>query len=72
MIQVQVRIPEGLLEKIDEWIKEGKYNSRSEAIRYVLMLYEEKEKTREFYKMLVERSREAKEKTEDLIPLDEI
>jgi Ribbon-helix-helix protein, copG family. len=72
MIQVQVRIPEELLEKIDEWIKEGKYNSRSEAIRYVLMLYEEKEKTREFYKMLVERSREAKEKTEDLIPLDEI
>ena len=72
MIQVQVRIPEGLLEKIDEWIEEGKYNSRSEAIRYVLMLYEEKEKTREFYKMLVERSREAKEKTEDLIPLDEI
>jgi Ribbon-helix-helix protein, copG family. len=72
MVQVQVRIPEGLLEKIDEWIEEGKYNSRSEAIRYVLMLYEEKEKTREFYKMLVERSREAKEKTEDLIPLDEI
>jgi len=28
--------------------------------------------TREFYRMLVERSREAKEKTEDLIPLDEI
>ena len=72
MVQVQVRIPEELLEKIDEWIKEGRYNSRSEAIRYVLMLYEEKEKTREFCRMLVERSREAKEKTEDLIPLDEI
>lgn len=72
MAQVQVRIPEELLEKIDEWIEEGKYSSRSEAIRHILMLYEEKEKTREFYRMLVERSREAKEKTEDLIPLDEI
>ncbi len=72
MAQVQVRIPEELLEKIDEWIREGKYKSRSEAIRHILMLYEEKEKTKEFYRMLVEKSREAKKNTEDLIPLDEI
>lgn len=72
MAQVQVRIPEELLEKIDEWIEEGKYKSRSEAIRHILMLYEEKEKTKEFYRMLVEKSREAKKNTEDLIPLDEI
>jgi len=72
MVQVQVRIPEELLEKIDELVKEGRYKSRSEAIRHILMLYEEREKTREFYRMLVERSREAEENTDELIPLDEI
>ena len=44
VVQAQVRIPEELLEKIDEWIEESKYNSRSEAIKYVLMLHEEKER----------------------------
>jgi len=68
MVQVQIRISEEDAKKIDEWVKKGKFRSRSDAIRNILMLYEEKEKTREFYMMLVKRSREA----EDFIPLDEI
>ncbi|HDH81675.1 MAG TPA: ribbon-helix-helix protein, CopG family [Thermoplasmatales archaeon] len=70
MVQVQVRIPENLLERMDEWIEEGKFKSRSDAIRMILSQYEEREKTREFYKLLTERSREAKEHPEDLIPLE--
>ena len=70
MIQVQVRIPENLLERMDEWIEEGKFKSRSDAIRMILSQYEEREKTREFYKLLTERSRETKEHPEDLILLE--
>jgi len=70
MVQVQVRVPENLLQTLDEWIKEGRFKSRSDAIRIILSQYEEREKTREFYKLLTERSREAKEHQERLIPLE--
>ena len=70
MTQVQVRIPKNLLEKLDEWIEEGKFKSRSDAIRVVLSQYEEREKTREFFKLLTERSKESKEHPEHLIPLE--
>ncbi len=33
MIIVQVRIPKKVIEKIDEFVKEGYYSSRSEYIR---------------------------------------
>ena len=70
MSQVQVRVPEKLLEVLDGWIKEGRFKSRSDAIRVILSQYEERERTREFYRMLNERSREAREHPEDLIPLE--
>lgn len=72
MTQVQVRMPEKLLIEIDKWISEGRFKSRSDAVKTIISLYEEREKTREFYKMLVERSTEAKEKRAVLIPLEEI
>lgn len=53
-------------------VSEGKFKSRSDAIRTIVAFYQEREKTREFYKMLIERSDEAKEKPEILIPLEEI
>lgn len=70
MIQVQVRLPENLVKRLDSWIKEGRFKSRSDAIRAVLTQCEEREKTREFYKMLNERSKEAKEHPEILVPLE--
>ncbi len=70
MVQVQVRVPESLLKSMDEWVKEGKFKSRSDAIRMVLSQYEERERTREFFKMLNERSKEAKEHPENLVPLE--
>jgi len=72
MTQVQVRMPEKLLDEIDRWVAEGRFKSRSDAIKTIVSLYEEREKTRAFYKMLLERSREAEEKPETLVPLEEI
>ena len=72
MKQVQVRMPEKLVKEIDKWVTEGRFKSRSDAIKTIVALYEERERTREFYKMLVERSKEAKEKPEILVPLEEI
>ena len=64
MVQVQVRMPKGMVEGIDRWIREGRYSSRSEAIKMVVALFQEMERERAFYGMLMERSREAKEKPE--------
>jgi Arc/MetJ-type ribon-helix-helix transcriptional regulator len=68
--QVQVRVPEELLKEIDRWIAEKRFSSRSDAIRTIIAVYSEMEKTRQFYRMLSERSREAGEHPEMLIPLN--
>ena len=70
MTQVQVRVPDKLIDSLDEWVEEGRFKSRSDAIRTVLSQYEEKEKTRYFYEMLNKRSKEAKEHPDKLIPLE--
>lgn len=69
-MQVQVRIPKQLLNVLDAWIEEGRFTSRSDAIRIVLSQYEERERTRAFYKLLSQRSQEAKEHPDSLIPLE--
>jgi len=72
MVQVQLRVPEELVEDIDRWVKEGRFKSRSDAIKTILIMHRERERTREFYKMLVERSDEARKRPELLIPLEEL
>jgi len=72
MAQVQLRLPEKTLEQIDQWVKEGKFKNRSDAIKTIISLYEEREKTRQFYEMLQKRSKEAKDHPERLIPLEEV
>ena len=72
MVQVQLRLPEKMIEEIDTWVAEGKFKSRSDAIKSIISLYEEREKTREFYKMLLKRSEEAKKHPEILVPLEEV
>lgn len=69
-VQIQVRVPRKVVEDIDRWISEGRFANRSEAIKTVLTLYEEREKTRQFYQMLVKRSKEAKKKTYALLPFE--
>ncbi|MFA7080668.1 MAG: ribbon-helix-helix domain-containing protein [Candidatus Bathyarchaeia archaeon] len=72
MAQVQLRLPEKTLQQIDQWVSEGKFKSRSDAIKTIISLYEEKEKTRQFYEMLHKRSQEAKEQPEKLVPLEDV
>ncbi len=69
--QVQVRIPKEMVEEIDRWVTEGRFASRSEAIKTIVTLYNERERTRRFYQMLSMRSNEAKKRRDLLIPLDE-
>lgn len=70
MISVNVRVPEGLVKPIDAWVKQGKFASRSDAIKSMIAFYEEREKTRQFLAMLDQRSREAHENPDSLIPLE--
>ncbi len=70
MVQVQLRLSEDTVKEIDEQVRKGKFKSRSEAIRTMIALHQEREKTREFYRMLTDRSREAKETPEILIPFE--
>jgi len=70
--QVQVRIPEELVREIDHWIAEGRFSSRSEAVKTIVTLYKEREKTRRFYEMLSKESEGAKKHPESLIPVEVI
>ncbi|MCW4006186.1 MAG: ribbon-helix-helix domain-containing protein [Candidatus Bathyarchaeota archaeon] len=72
MGQVQLRLPEKTVAEIDNWIAQGKFKSRSDAIKTIIALYEEREKTRQFYTMLNKRSQEAKDHPETLIPIEDI
>jgi len=72
MTQVQLRLPQKTIEEIDQWVKEGRFKSRSDAIKTIISLYEERERTREFLAMLRTRSEEAEKRPETLIPLEEV
>ena len=72
MAQVQLRLSQKTLEELDRWIAEGRFKNRSDAIRTILNYYQEREKTREFYKLLLKRSEEAKKHPEALIPLEDL
>jgi Arc/MetJ-type ribon-helix-helix transcriptional regulator len=72
MVQVQVRVPERFVKEIDRWVSEGRYASRSDAIKTILAIHEERERTRQFYSMLAQRGREAHAKSVILVRLDEI
>jgi Arc/MetJ-type ribon-helix-helix transcriptional regulator len=70
--QVQVRIPEELAKELDRWIAEGKFSSRSEAVKTIVALYNEREQTRKFYDTLLRESEKARKHPESLIPLYDV
>jgi len=72
MVQVQLRLSEKMLEQIDRWVAEGRFKTRSDAIKTIISLYYEREKTREFFRMLVKRSEEARKHPEVLVSLEEL
>jgi len=70
--QVQLRLSRETLEEIDRWVAEGRFKSRSDAIKTIISFYEEREKTREFFKMLMKHSEEVRKHPESLVPLEEL
>ncbi len=70
--QVQVRIPDDLVKELDRWIAEGRFSSRSEAVKTIVALYKERERTRKFYEMLTRRSEDARRHPERLVPLKDV
>jgi len=65
-------MPEKTVSDIDRWIAEGRFASRSDAIKTIVALYQERERTRRFYELLLKRSKEVREKPEILVPLEEV
>jgi Arc/MetJ-type ribon-helix-helix transcriptional regulator len=39
-----------VVQEIDKWISEGRFVNRGEAIKTILVLYQEMDRTREFYR----------------------
>ena len=72
LAQVQLRLPQKTLEEIDHWVAEGRFKNRSDAIKSIINYYQEREKTRDFFNMLLKRSEEAKQHPESLIPIEEL
>ena len=71
MAQVQLRLPEEMIAEIDSWVAEGRFKSRSDAIKTIITIYQERKKTRKFYELLNKRSEQAKRHPEKLIPPEE-
>jgi len=65
-------MPDELIHEIDKLVARGRFASRSDAIKTIVALHQERERTREFYKMLVQRSKDAREKPEILLPLEAV
>ena len=72
MIPVNVRLPEALVKPIDKWVDEGRFASRSDAVKTMIALYEEKEKTRRFLEMLNSESEYADKHPEKLVSIEDI
>jgi len=70
--QVQVRTPKELVDEIDKWVSDGRFSSRSEAVKTIVAIYNEREQTRRFYQKLTGRSDEARKNPKILVPLDEV
>ncbi len=69
-VQVQLRVPKTMAAELDRWVRQGRFASRSDAIKTILSLYEERQHTRQFARMLYQRSKEARENPAKLVLLD--
>jgi Arc/MetJ-type ribon-helix-helix transcriptional regulator len=72
LAQVQLRLSQKTLQEIDRWVAEGRFKSRSDAIKTIISFYEEREKTRKFYEMLLKHSEEARRHPESLVSAEEL
>lgn len=58
--------------ELDYWIAEGRFSSRSEAVKTIVALYTERERTRKFYQMLEKESESVRKRPESLVPLTDV
>jgi Arc/MetJ-type ribon-helix-helix transcriptional regulator len=65
-------MPDQIVKELDQWVEEGKFKSRSDAVKTILALYEERVKTMEFFKMLAKRSKDYDDNPKTFIPIDDI
>jgi Arc/MetJ-type ribon-helix-helix transcriptional regulator len=72
LAQVQLRLPQKTLEEIDNWVAQGRFKNRSDAIKSIINYYQEREKTCDFFNLLLKRSEDAKQHPETLIPIEEL
>jgi len=72
LAQVQLRLPQKTLEEIDNWVAQGRFKNRSDAIKSIINYYQEREKICDFFNLLLKRSEEAKQHPESLIPIEEL
>ncbi len=70
MIQVLLKLPKKMIEEIDRWVEEGRYKNRSDAIKTILSIHMEREKTREFLDMLNKHRKESEKNPHILISLE--
>jgi Arc/MetJ-type ribon-helix-helix transcriptional regulator len=61
-----------MVKDIDNWVAGGRFASRSEAIKTIVALYNERERIRKFYQVLSTRSDEAEQYPENLISLEKV
>ena len=61
-VSVQLRIPKQSIQHIDAQVKAGRFKSRSDAIKHMVTVFEEKEKIQQFLQLLLARSNEAQER----------
>jgi len=52
---VQVRIPREMVKGLDRWVEEGRFANRSEAVKTIVALYNERERVRDFYEARMSR-----------------
>ncbi len=71
-IPVQLRLPQQTVKGIDEDVRNGRFKSRSDAIRYILQWFEERENTLRIMGKLEKISAEAKKNPEKWVRLDDL
>lgn len=71
-VSIQLRVPRSTVKTIDGLIHEGRFKSRSDAIKSMIYAFEEKERTRKFLEIIAQRSQEARENPKKLISLRDL
>ncbi len=71
-VPIQLRMPKQTVGEIDRWVSSGRFKNRSDAIRFAVQWFDEREKTMRFFEELERRSAEARQHPEKWVRLEEL